>query len=963
MQQVQAQYKYDFEDLKQRVINQGRTRDALTPYPQLQEALSNPGKHVDCPFHGGESDFRIFEDSLTSAPKSKHVAVCTCGNFSLVDLVLKCEGKTSVDMDVVKRFAEIAGTGASNEPIPTKGKVSAGGGSKYPAMALRAAVQITGASRAYLHERGLMASAECSPAEVFHLEQSNYMTRGETVYDGPCVVGRFSYPDRSLAGILRIFLTPDGYKADITDSQGKHVDPKPMLAFANGRKSPLAGAAVRMPGEGQIEHAGEGLETMLAVHEHVPETCNACGTAILLSKFEPLPESKGVLVWADKDKSKTGETKAQLLIDRLKQQGIPAVLLLPSFDIPAKGKSLDWLDVHNMTDGAEAIKRAYTEGREALAKLAEDMKQGNSQDAPESQQEAVQEPVYLPKRSLTQSTSQPYQSLGFNGENIYLMTKANRQVRAISYKSLSNKSLLLSIASNEYWESLFPKLDKNGDSAGPDWILCIDHVIQESNAVGVYDLSVIRGRGFAMDKGRLVRHLGDRLIVDGETTDLYQFDSEYTYEQTARFSVGDYPALTQAEAIAVETACTLPFWKGQADPFLFLGFCALAPFSGALRWRPHLWITAPAGTGKSQWLVPLMEILIGKKNMAAFDNVTTEAGIRQTLRHDALPVLLEEAEAETPEDRRRIQRIVQYARNCSTDNDIQTAKGTPTGMALSFSGRSMFAYVSTKDALSFSADKSRTACLEVRKLDDADRVDQHADKLTQIMQSFEGKCISERLIAYLSANWQTFQRNVTVFRLVTGRLLKSSRHGDQYGTLLAGYWTVTHQKEVAEAEALAFARAINLEAMTEDQDEQTDEQRCFDLMMALDIRVDVYKPVSLTIGEAVAALAGQDDDQLRNVATGCDVSLDSLDEGRRALLRVLRRYGIIFQAENEQLYGCSGQGIYIANSCEYLKKYMDKTPFANWSRILKRMDSAESLPKDKYLKVNGRSSKAVFVKV
>ena len=944
MLSTSQKYTHDLEQIKSTLTSKSLWPAVLAKYPDFTEALASPGKHVTCPFHGGESDFRIFEDALTSNPKSKHAAVCTCGNFSHIDLVLKAEGKTSVDIDLVNMLADIAGTSVG-ETVKTLAKEKAAG-SRYPAYALSQSRPVDGVALAYLQSRGLPVDA--LPDVIRCLSDADYKTKGETVFTGECLVSPLTFASGELAGIIRIFLSPEGSKAVITDSNGKAVDCKPMTKSQES----LVGGAVRMPGLGNIEHVGEGIETMLSVKSVLPEPVAACGTATLLSKFEPSPGTQSVIVWADQDRSMTGQKNASKLVDRLRDKGIPAVMVVPTFALEDGHKGVDWLDVFNSKDGSEVIKQNYTKARDELSVLAANLKQEK------------QKPSYLPKTSYQQSIEQPYQALGYDRENVYLMTKVNRQVRAISYKSLGNRALVLSIASHDYWQAQYPKTDKRtGDVTGIDYELCINQIIQQSNEAGVYDPNIIRGRGFNLDNGRLVRHLGDRLMVDGQTVDLYAFDSEYTYEQTARLSIGEYEPLTREEVLKVEEACSLPFWKGKADPFLFLGWCVLAPFCGALKWRPHLWITAPAGTGKSTWLEPLIQATVGKANIAKFDNVSTEAGIRQTLKHDSKPVLLEEAEAETPEDKRRIQRIVQYARNCSTANDIQTAKGTPTGSALTFSGSSMFSYISTKDALSFSADKSRTACIELYKVESAERVDEHAKKLTALKLEFDKQNLSERLIALLSANWQMLQDNIKVFSLEAGKQLRSPRHGDQYGTLLAGYWTVTQQRVIEETEARTLICSIDLNSMTEDQDEQPDEQRCLDLIMAIDVTVEVFRTNRLTIREAITALSGEDDDHLALIGSGGGDTIDPKAEADKALRRVLRRHGIIYQAHNEQLHGCTGRGIYIANTCEYLKKHMDKTPFANWPKILKRLDRSHPLPKEKYLKINERSTKAVFIEV
>lgn len=51
-------------------------------------------------------------------------------------------------------------------------------------------------------------------------------------------------------------------------------------------------------------------------------------------------------------------------------------------------------------------------------------------------------------------------------------------------------------------------------------------------------------------------------------------------------------------------------WRNPGSGAMLAGWCALAPVAGALRWRPHLWITGGTGSGKStvmkRFVVPLL---------------------------------------------------------------------------------------------------------------------------------------------------------------------------------------------------------------------------------------------------------------------------------------------------------------------------------------------------------------------
>lgn len=382
-------YTHDLDQIKNTLDAKELWHEAFKDYPQLSDALAKPGKHCACMLHDGvDGDgFRFFDDAFKPGRKTKAIAVCnTCGTFTPLNLMLALEGKDKPDAEMVERLAKIAGMDAI-EPVKPLTKEKAAGGSKYPAYALGQSRPVDGVALAYLQSRGLPVDA--LPDVIRCLSDAEYKTKGETVFKGECLVSPLTFAGGDLAGIIRIFLSPDGGKAVITDSKGKAVDPKPMTKSLDS----LVGGAVRMPGQGNIEHAGEGIETMLSIKAVLPEPVACCGTAAVLSGFEPSPDTKAVIVWADKDRSGTGQKHASKLVDRLRQKGIPAVMVVPPFTLEDGVKGVDWLDVFNSKDGAETIKQAYITAKDDLTELAKNQGQDKKQPTKEKPVAEAESPI------------------------------------------------------------------------------------------------------------------------------------------------------------------------------------------------------------------------------------------------------------------------------------------------------------------------------------------------------------------------------------------------------------------------------------------------------------------------------------------------------------------------------------------------------------------------------------------
>jgi hypothetical protein len=130
-------------------------------------------------------------------------------------------------------------------------------------------------------------------------------------------------------------------------------------------------------------------------------------------------------------------------------------------------------------------------------------------------------------------------------------------------------------------------------------------------------------------------------------------------------------------------------WSKPSSAILLTGWVALAPICGALHWRPNIWITGGAGSGKSTVLNDFVNYLMNGYAIYAQGN-STEAGIRQTLKWDALPVLFDESEQNNEREAMRVQQIIALIRQSSTESAARTLKGTQGGAAMDFMIRSMF---------------------------------------------------------------------------------------------------------------------------------------------------------------------------------------------------------------------------------------------------------------------------------
>jgi putative DNA primase/helicase len=230
-------------------------------------------------------------------------------------------------------------------------------------------------------------------------------------------------------------------------------------------------------------------------------------------------------------------------------------------------------------------------------------------------------------------------------------------------------------------------------------------------------------------------------------------------------------------------------WSNPASALLVAGWIFLAPICGALRWRPHIWITGPAGSGKTSIVEGYVGALLGNIGLRLDAGSSTAAGTRQTLSCDARPVILDESESDDERGRQRIAELLTIARGASSASGAKIVKGTAAGVAMDFHVRGAFCMSSIGTQLEKKADTSRFALLSLRPGVDADGQDHWPalkSKLHEIEIDTEWP---GRLLARSLGMMPVLLESIRVFcDAVAEKHGGDRRVGDQFGTLLAGAW-------------------------------------------------------------------------------------------------------------------------------------------------------------------------------
>lgn len=194
----------------------------------------------------------------------------------------------------------------------------------------------------YLEGRGCLPAVMPSTLR-FHPSLPYWLTDGNKpvrLGSYPAMLAAVQGADGVTVAIHRTYLQHDGCKAVVRDPVSG--DSLPVKKLKARKEGVMTGAAVRLfPVSGARLVLAEGIETALAVHVLTGAPVWACVSASGLSSVVLPPDAKEVFVAADHDPNGTGQRAAQVLAERIKQEGRAGCVLFPSTP------GLDWLDVLN----------------------------------------------------------------------------------------------------------------------------------------------------------------------------------------------------------------------------------------------------------------------------------------------------------------------------------------------------------------------------------------------------------------------------------------------------------------------------------------------------------------------------------------------------------------------------------------------------------------------------------------
>lgn len=424
-------------------------------------------------------------------------------------------------------------------------------------------------------------------------------------------------------------------------------------------------------------------------------------------------------------------------------------------------------------------------------------------------------------------------------EFYYLCTQSKSIVALTPSKH--KPEYLTAMADEKYWAEKYGyrKHPETGEMF-PDWKKITGNILARQRDIGAFDPKLVRGLGVWSDDGRVLVNYGQGVYKVQDRQCVSNIDPHLGSKNFYSTSSGDVinfdDELTDDESLKIADAIKSLNFKNEHDYVFVIGFLAIANVFGALDWRPHLWITAPAGSGKS-WIMKKLRSLIYFH--LAFKKVPSVAGVEQNIGNHAKVTVIDEAEAGD-----RVDAVVALARESSTLDAGLSGKGTADGKGLLTEVNTCFMMASIEPPhFTNQADDTRFFIVDMNG--NESQTPQDFDEIEKKFKAIEGMGI--RLMVRMVNHIDMLKANIVIAKKALRAKKISARESDQLAPVIAGFLMFFTRQKIDENLVWSVAQQMGLSKSDYvERNETKQDDKVFSTLMMLKLNNQ-----GLTVSEAL----------------------------------------------------------------------------------------------------------------
>jgi putative DNA primase/helicase len=360
-------------------------------------------------------------------------------------------------------------------------------------------------------------------------------------------------------------------------------------------------------------------------------------------------------------------------------------------------------------------------------------------------------------------------------------------------------------ATSQFWATRYSAFKKDAEGNQTDqvnWQMIVEKIAVDARKKGDFSWLNVRGTGVWNDNEKPVINLGNRIYIDNQCTDIGKFRSEHKYQSSKPMEIktnGNIDLLTPLQLIR---------YKRPADHILLAGWIAIAPLYNLLEWRPHLWINGERGTGKSTLLKMFQKMIW---NSLIFIE-STASGIRQDIKCNAQPVIVDEAEPDSREGRGRMDAIIEMIRQSSTNGGARSVRGTVNGDSRELNINGIFMLGSIVNSLENKSDISRFTVIDLGDL--KGQTAKEYDDLKTGLESIDAASLMMQSVK----RWEYTKKNIEIIKREMREHFEP-RQCDQIAPLLAGHYSLISTGIISPESIDAYLDQLDLSNYKEDLEE------------------------------------------------------------------------------------------------------------------------------------------------
>lgn len=525
----------------------------------------------------------------------------------------------------------------------------------------------------------------------------------------------------------------------------------------------------------------------------------------------------------------------------------------------------------------------------------------------------------------------PFDIIGTSGDDIVFYPHGSNRICRYKASSLT-KNALMTLADRSVWASYY---NVEGRIA---WDAAINDIIRRSERAPVFDFTRVRGAGAWLEDSEVVVNTGEYLLIDGQKKDLHERIGSFVYEKQAYVPYRADGVLATDESAKLLEVLKMIDWKTKAAPYALAGWLALAPWGGVLRWRPHVWIVGPRGTGKS-WILERIVYPVSIRDFGVKGGGTsTPAGVRQALANSSRCFMGDEMESDNQRQGEQIEQILTLFRGSSSGQESggSTLHGSQDGEGKLWVMQSMACFASIGAAMRHGADMDRFTICELkppRRGQIEDRKDKFRmlEEMTLMFTQEYSRAFHARMYSLMGE----LLKAVPVMAEQASKIMGNMRDGDQMGALMAGCWMLAHDKAPTASEAAEYLAALGIESLKDDGQEKSDEELCYDEIMSQRIEIVTKSGrIKLSIGGAMELWFGQ--------SSGLHEYYANQDEYPGLTNEIIRRE--LEQSGIKPVYEKGQQYVYVAVSHPQMRKLLKESGWSNsYASLLSRLPNCSGM--------------------